>query len=261
MDPYEILGLSPGASDDEVKKAYRALAKKYHPDANPGDKVAEQKMKDINAAYDMIINKKYRPQSSNPFTGGGQSQSYYGSSQTGQGPQQTYAEYDEDPFDFSSFGFGPFSAFFYGDQNGQSAYSANPYGSGAGDTQDLARARERILARDYVGALRILGSIRLVDRNARWYYYSAIANEGAGNRIQARQDAAKAVQIEPGNSEYQTLYRQLNGQSQTYNQTSHGYRAPAFGLGGICLTWFITNLLCRMMGGAGVSVIPFLCCC
>ena len=261
MDPYEVLGLSPGASDDEVKKAYRALAKKYHPDANPGDKVAEQKMKDINAAYDMIINKKYKASSGNPFTGGGQSQSYYGSSRTGQGPQQGYAEYaDEDPFDFSGFGFGPFSAFFYGDPNAQTGYT-NAYASGAGDTPDLARARERILARDYAGALRVLNAIQLRDRNARWYYYSAIANEGAGNRIQARQDAAKAVQIEPGNSEYQTLYRQLNGQSQAYNQTSRTYRMPAFGFGGICLTYILVNLLCRLMGGAGVSFIPFLCCC
>ena len=53
-DPYEVLGLSHGASDEEVKKAYRALAKKYHPDLNPGDKVAEEKMKEINAAYDRI---------------------------------------------------------------------------------------------------------------------------------------------------------------------------------------------------------------
>ena len=63
MDPYKVLGLSPGASDDEIKKAYRTLAKRYHPDANPGDKTAEQKMKEINAAYDMLINHKYDPAS------------------------------------------------------------------------------------------------------------------------------------------------------------------------------------------------------
>ena len=63
MDPYKVLGLSPGASDDEIKKAYRTLARRYHPDANPGDKTAEQKMKEINAAYDMLINHKYDPAS------------------------------------------------------------------------------------------------------------------------------------------------------------------------------------------------------
>ena len=47
-DPYKVLGISPDATDEEVKKAYRTMAKKYHPDLNPGDKNAEQKMKDLN---------------------------------------------------------------------------------------------------------------------------------------------------------------------------------------------------------------------
>lgn len=56
--PYEILGVPDTATDDQVKQAYRRLAKKYHPDANPGDKAAEQKMKEINAAYDQIMNRQ-----------------------------------------------------------------------------------------------------------------------------------------------------------------------------------------------------------
>ena len=55
-DPYAVLGVSRNATDEEIKKAYRELAKKYHPDVNPGDKNAEQKMKEINAAYDAIKN-------------------------------------------------------------------------------------------------------------------------------------------------------------------------------------------------------------
>lgn len=55
-DPYKILGLTPDASDEEVKRAYRQLAKKYHPDMNPGDAHAAKMMNDINAAYDQIKN-------------------------------------------------------------------------------------------------------------------------------------------------------------------------------------------------------------
>lgn len=55
-DPYEVLGVDRNASEEEIKKAYRALAKKYHPDANPNNPEAAEKMKEINAAYDQIQN-------------------------------------------------------------------------------------------------------------------------------------------------------------------------------------------------------------
>lgn len=53
-NPYDILGVKPNASEDELRKAYRKLAKKLHPDMNPGDKAGETRFKEINAAYDLL---------------------------------------------------------------------------------------------------------------------------------------------------------------------------------------------------------------
>ena len=59
MDPYEVLGVSRNASDDEIKQAYRTLSRKYHPDANvnnPNAAQAEEIFKQVQAAYDQIMN-------------------------------------------------------------------------------------------------------------------------------------------------------------------------------------------------------------
>ncbi|MDE6349864.1 MAG: DnaJ domain-containing protein, partial [Treponemataceae bacterium] len=61
-DLYRILGVSRSASEDEIKKSYRAQAFKYHPDRNPGDKTAEEKIKQANAAYEVLGDKAKRAQ-------------------------------------------------------------------------------------------------------------------------------------------------------------------------------------------------------
>ena len=61
-DYYEVLGIEKGADDAAIKKAYRQLAKKYHPDVNPGDKTAEEKFKEVNEAYQVLSNPQKRAQ-------------------------------------------------------------------------------------------------------------------------------------------------------------------------------------------------------
>ncbi|NUJ97695.1 J domain-containing protein [Candidatus Gracilibacteria bacterium] len=81
-DYYKVLGVDKQASDEEIKKAYRRLAMKYHPDRNKGNKESEQKFKEIGEAYGVLSDKEKRKQydmfgsdfsGSNPFSGGGAS--------------------------------------------------------------------------------------------------------------------------------------------------------------------------------------------
>src|SRR5215831_12558860 len=61
-DYYETLGLSRQATDEQIRDAYRKLARKHHPDVNPGDKTAEEKFKEINEAYSVLSDPQKRKQ-------------------------------------------------------------------------------------------------------------------------------------------------------------------------------------------------------
>ena len=161
-DPYKVLGVSPNASDEEIKKAYRELAKKYHPDRNPGDETAAKKMQQVNAAYEQIKNPDKARQSG------------YGGNYGG-----GYSQYDP-------FGFGGYQQRSYGSSN-------------SGDNYQQA-AMNYIRFGRYQEALNALNNS--TDRNARWYYLSALANDGLGNQVTALEHIRRAVSMEPDNQEY-----------------------------------------------------------
>ena len=109
-DYYEVLGVEKGATDDEIKKAYRKMAKKYHPDLNPDDKTAESKFKEVGEAYEVLSDKQKRARY-DQFGHAGVDPSYGG----GQGGYERYQQYQHGDFGdfndifgdiFSGFGFG-----------------------------------------------------------------------------------------------------------------------------------------------------------
>ena len=116
-DYYEVLGVSKNASDDEIKKAYRKLAIKYHPDKNPGDKEAEAKFKEINEAHDVLSDKQKRARydqfghagvggaSGNPF-GGASGNPFGGFNYNGQSFNFDFGGGGLDDILGSIFGFG-----------------------------------------------------------------------------------------------------------------------------------------------------------
>ena len=179
-DPYKVLGVSPDASDEEIKKAYRALAKKYHPDRNPGDEAAAKKMQQVNAAYEQIKN-----------PGAAQSGGYGGG----------YSQYDP-------FGFGGYRQQSYTDTD-------------SGDNYQKA-AMNYIRFGRYQEALNALNNA--TDRNARWYYLSALANDGLGNQVTALEHIRRAVSMEPDNQEYLDALNRIEHGGAAYRQQAGNFR-------------------------------------
>ena len=227
FNPYDVLGIDPSASDDEIKKAYRKLSRKYHPDANinnPNKDAAEAKFKEVQAAYTQIM--KMREQGSS-YGGYGQGGNGYGG----------YGGYGQDPFGqgWDPFGYGPFGGY---QQGGQQSTSYEDESS-----LHLQAAANYINSQHFAEALNVLNGIS--NRSAKWYYLSAIANMGQGNNVTAMEHAKKAVDMEPGNMQYMQLLQRLQYGGQMYQQRGESYGGTIFGMGdNWCLKVICLNLMC-----------------
>ena len=217
-DPYKVLGLPHNASDEDVKRAYRTLAKKYHPDLNPGDQEAARKMKEVNEAYDQIKNpEKYARQ---PGSGGSPYGNPYGS---------------------------PYGGYGYG------GYQERQYQS-SGD-QYQTSAEQYIRFHRWSEALNALQNSQ--NRNARWYYLSALANDGLGNQVTALEHMRKAVSMEPDNQEYLWALNRLENGGSAYRQQAGNFGGFTFGgspCGSLCICYLMQLFCC---GGH----VPFFFCC
>ena len=197
MNPYEVLGVSRNASIDEIKKAYKELSRKYHPDSyvgNPLSSLAEEKFKQVQEAYDAIMKEKN------------------------------------------------------GDYNYAGNYNNNGYNNS--ESGEMAEVYNLLGRRSYSQALRLLDS--MPNRNAKWYYYSAIAQVGLGNNLRGMEYARMAVSMEPNNIEYQNLVNRLSFQGNRYGEVRNVYRGGRSGFDDatdLCCKLWLADSLCECMGG------------
>ena len=211
-DPYKVLGVSRDASDEEIKRAYRRLAKKYHPDLNPGDAEAARKMQEVNAAYEQIKDPDKAAQNSsggyNPYGSGGYNP-------------------------FGSGGYGGYDPF--GSSYRQS--SGSSYQQSAAQYIRFGRYRE---------ALNTLEAAS--ERDAQWYYLSALANDGLGNQVTALEHIRRAVSMEPNNPEYLRVLDAMESGGTAYRQRTGDFRGFTMGAtpcSSLCLCYLLQLFCCR----------------
>lgn len=215
-DPYKVLGVSSTASDEEITAAYRKLAKKYHPDVNPDNEESTKKMSEINAAYDKIKSGNTQNNGNNSYQG-------------------AYNSHRDSSGNSSDNGYNPFGEEF------------NPFrgfeGFGNFQHSEFDSVKNYLRAGYYSQALNALTTIK--SKNAEWYYYSALANSGAGNNITALNHAKTAVQMEPDNSEYQRVLNTIQQGGRVYQQQRQDFGMPVINIDKFCLGVCFANLYCR----------------
>ncbi len=240
-DPYKVLGISKDATEDEIKRAYRKKAKECHPDLHPDDPKAQEKMNEVNEAYDMLKNpEKYRQQAF--------------SSQNGySNPYSSYQQYGQ------TYTYTNFYDFFQEFASQQQSATIPMPNYEAGDREEIRQSIRWIREQQYSQANRILSNISSFYRDARWYYLYALTWYGMGYRTRAFEAIQKSVQMDSTRQDYRYVYDRLKPQqnSYSYQQGPFMYRQTTFRRGHSIFYYFIIAqlilwLLRALLGGFGM---------
>ncbi len=180
MNPYEVLGVSEGADEETIKKAYKELVKKYHPDRyvnNPLADLAAEKMKEINQAYDMLMKKN---------TGGPQQGGYSAGNRSG--------------------GYGGFGGY-----SGTGGYGG---AGGFGGTPSFEAVRTLLNMNRPTAAMQMLQQL---PKTAEWYYLNGLAMIRRGWYSQGIQNMEQAARMDPSNTEYSDMLNNIKNRASSYN--------------------------------------------
>lgn len=230
-DPYIVLGVSPGATKEEIKRAYRKKAKEYHPDLHPDDPVAAEKMNEVNQAYDRLTNPEKYAREQQRSAGYGGTQGSYGNTQSGYGGTNSQGGYGQSTGQQTYWGFGFDDLFGFG---GGFSQPQRPQPQ-ASDSAEFRKAVEFINQNRYQDAVNTLMYVVSTERNARWYYLSALANYGQGNSVVALQQIQTAVKMEPQNAVYAQTMQSMRSTGYEYSQSRGQYDQYASCCQNLCM--------------------------
>lgn len=189
-DYYEVLGVSKNASDDEIKKAYRKLAVKYHPDRNPGDKEAEAKFKEINEAHEVLSDKQKRAR-----------YDQFGHAGVGGTAGGAYGGFNGNPFGNGNFNFnGQTFNFGFGGGSAFDDILGNLFGFGAAGARKQRRGADYQTSVTLTFEEAIFGTTKTIDleNGTLKVKIPAGIDDGMSVRLKGKGGAAPSKDAEPG---------------------------------------------------------------